>query len=73
MSFIGSWIGGALGYVSAFIYSAEVKPEIRISLTPHSLAILPENCVISEDIELSKEDSDEDSDEDNDEVTELRF
>jgi hypothetical protein len=63
MSFIGSWIGGALGYVSGFIYSSEVTPEIRISLTPHSLAILPENCVISEDIELSKDDNDEDNDE----------
>lgn len=74
MSFIGSWIGGALGYVSGFIYSAEVKPEIRISLTPHSLAILPDNCIMSEDIELVKlEDIDDTDATEADEVTEMRF
>jgi hypothetical protein len=71
MSFISSWIGGAVGYVSGFIYSAEVKPEIRISLTPHSLAILPENCIISNEVELIKfEDEDETEDI---EVEEMRF
>jgi hypothetical protein len=71
MSFIGSWIGGALGYVSGFIYSAEVKPEIRISLTPHSLAILPENCIISNEVELMKFEDYVDADVE--EVEEMRF
>lgn len=71
MSFIGSWIGGAFGYVSGFIYSAEVKPEIRISMTPHSMALLPENCILSAEIEKMCEADYEDEDED--EVEEMRF
>lgn len=71
MSFIGSWIGGALGYMTGFIYSAEVKPEIRISMTPYSMAILPENCIMSDDIEKMV---DEEVDEVDDEVIEeMRF
>lgn len=71
MSFIGSWIGGALGYVSGFIYSTEVKPEIHISMTPHSMAILPENCILSTEIEKMCEADYGDGD--GDVVEEMRF
>jgi len=56
MSFISSWIGDSLSYIGGYFYSNTnpINPQVqRISLTPFSFATLPDDCIMSSDIEIN--------------------
>jgi hypothetical protein len=62
MSFISSWIGDSLSYIGGYFYSNTntnintnpIESQVqRISLTPFSFATLPDDCIMSNDIEIN--------------------
>ena len=60
MSFISSWIGDSLSYIGGYFYSNSnintnpIESQVqRISLTPFSFSTLPDDCIVSSDIEIN--------------------